>query len=136
MGKTPETPAQGKQNKRSNSGRKAKNTNGFIFSSFYPTKEEKAEIKAMMGLSAEFMTYLTRVTDLNLVVTIKPDIDKDCLMLMLRENVPFGEPCKAISLWHTDLERLVAQFCYWMQVYSRSWLEDDRALAEQMEMDW
>jgi hypothetical protein len=136
MGRDPNGSEQGKQNKRSNNGRQKVKNNGFIFTSFYPTKEEKAEISKMEGVPSRFALHLQELTEKGYKTTIKPDLDRDCIMLMVQENVPFGEPCKAISFWHSDVSMAMAQLCYWMQTGYRAWSEDDRVLATQLEFDW
>jgi hypothetical protein len=136
MGRDPNGAPKEKQNKRSNNSRPKVKSNGFIFTSFYPTKEQKAEISQMEGIASRFAFELQVLTEKGYKTTIKQDLDRDCIMLMVQENVPFGEPCKAISFWHSDVSMVMAQLCYWIATGYEAWASDDRALATQLEFDW
>lgn len=110
--------------------------NGFVFTSFYPTKEQKAEIRAMKTPLQEFTIALISLLDAGLVLSVKADADKNCFCLTIKENVKFGDPCKCMAFWHSDAEVLVSQLGYWFPRYGRQWIDDDRQLALQLEFDW
>lgn len=109
---------------------------GYVFSSFYPTQEEKAIIRDLNPDYEQIERSLTRLQDRHLKLTIKEDTDKSVLMLLISENVPYGQPCKALAIWHSGVDRLLAQMCFWTENHLTRWAEDDRSLAEQLEFDW
>jgi hypothetical protein len=111
-------------------------SSNMVFTSFYPTKEQKVQIKSLQLLPGDIMGSLSVLIEKGLVVTFKEDIDKSCFSCMVRENVPYGDPCKCLSFWHSDVVTLTTMVCWYVRNNLDQWLEDDRALAAVQPVDW
>jgi len=117
-------------------GFKATQLSNFVFTSFYPTKAEKQAIRSLsLSLETIVGAYL-KLIDRDLTCTLKADSDKECLMLMLKENVPYGDPCRAVSFWHTDVTVLLAQLVWFLEHHLAGWLDSETALRVSEETDW
>jgi hypothetical protein len=115
---------------------KPKSQSSFSFHSFQPTLQQKTELKAEVVTPESLTKAVTVVTDWGLVIKLKADTRKFCFCLLLLEDVPFGEPCRCLSFWHSDITVLLQQFIYCVPQYVGAWLEGDLPGQEGTDVSW
>lgn len=110
--------------------------NGFLFTSFYPTKEQKEKIHDLLWTTEDLIQAHEELAKHNIVLTFKEEQDKNCYKLLLREDVPFGEPCKAVAFWHIRVSTLIQMYLYWMSTMYQGWLDSSDGTQVQQQFDW
>ena len=122
---------------REKGGKRAKGSgSNMVFSSFYPTKEEKMKIKVLLDMPGDVIGTFSVLVERQLVVTVREDTDRACFICMVRENVPYGDPCKCLTFWHSDIATLLAMVTWYVRNKLDQWLEDDRAVSGLEEFNW
>lgn len=110
--------------------------NGFNYLSYYPTKEQKEEIKAIKVEVEPLTDLLTALLDVGYVVKLRGDTSKNSLSLVILQDVPFGQPCNALSFWHSDLTRIFQQFLFLGEDGLTRWIETGSLSGDVNDGEW
>lgn len=109
---------------------------GLKFIAFHPTTQEKKLIRDDTIGWTEIIDRLQSCLNSELAISIKRDDYRDCISLVIRENVPFGDEGIAISFWHTDVLTCFQQMCVAFDDRYKDFPEAAQLSLPEEDVDW